>query len=80
MGWVYYLQGDYQRALQYLLDALRRAYDDPVVNEHVGDTLLKLGYPEEAKRYYKSALELLKKGKQGEKGQEDRILEKLGEL
>jgi len=73
MGWVYYLKGDYEKAIQYLLDALRRVYDDPVVNEHVGDVLLKMGYKEEAKRYYEAALKLLEEGKEGEKGQKERI-------
>ncbi|HHJ64792.1 MAG TPA: tetratricopeptide repeat protein, partial [Aquifex aeolicus] len=80
MGWVYYLKGDYERAVQYLLDALRRVYDDPVVNEHVGDVLLKMGYPDSAVRYYKRSLMLLEKGKEGEKGQRERVLEKLKEL
>jgi tetratricopeptide (TPR) repeat protein len=80
MGWVYYLKGDYEKAIQYLLDALRRAYDDPVVNEHVGDVLMKMGYPETALEYYRKSLQLLDEGKQGEKGQRQRLLEKLGEL
>ncbi|HIQ31404.1 MAG TPA: tetratricopeptide repeat protein, partial [Aquifex aeolicus] len=80
MGWVYYMKGDYEKAILYLLDALRRAYDDPVVHEHVGDVLLKMGYVDEAKKYFKAALRLLDEGKEGERGQRERILKKLEEL
>ncbi len=80
MGWAYYMERDYEKAIQYLLKSLRKVYDDPVVNEHVGDVLLKMGFKEEAKRYYEKALKLLEEGKQGEKGQKERILKKLKSL
>ncbi|NPB07312.1 MAG: tetratricopeptide repeat protein [Aquificae bacterium] len=80
MGWVYFLKGEYEKAIQYLLRALREVYDDPVVNEHVGDVLVKMNFRDTARNYYRKALEMLEKGKHGEKGQKERILEKLKNL
>ncbi|MGB9873446.1 MAG: tetratricopeptide repeat protein, partial [Hydrogenobacter sp.] len=76
-AWALYYEGDYQTAYEWLKKAYEREKEDPVINEHIGDVLLKLGRKEEARKYYEKALELLKAGKRGEPGQEQRLKEKL---
>lgn len=58
LGWIYYQQGRYAEALRELEKAKDAVADDPSVWEHLGDTWLKQGNPEEASRHWKKALEL----------------------
>lgn len=76
-AWVLYYKGDYKGAYEWLTKAYEKEKEDPVINEHIGDVLVKLGRKDEAKKYYERAMELLKSGKRGETGQEDRLKEKL---
>ena len=59
LGWVYYQQGDYGRALEKLLLSLRLLQkvgeDDPVVREHLGDAYAKLGRTEDALAQWRAA-------------------------
>jgi tetratricopeptide (TPR) repeat protein len=56
LGWVYYQQGRHEEALDKLIDASNRLGDDPVVLEHIGDTLVALGRYDRALTIYERAL------------------------
>ncbi len=59
LGWVYYRQGRYSEALAELLRATSSTETpDPVILEHVGDTLEKLDRSAEALQYWQKALQL----------------------
>jgi tetratricopeptide (TPR) repeat protein len=58
LGWIYYMKGDYEKALAELKKASEQIADDPVVWEHLGDTYLKLGNPCAAVAHWEKALEL----------------------
>jgi Flp pilus assembly protein TadD len=58
LGWVYYRQGEYGKALKCLRKAARAMPDDPVIHDHLGDALYALGEPGEARRYWQKSLEL----------------------
>jgi tetratricopeptide (TPR) repeat protein len=58
LGWIYYMQGRYDEALNQLQKSLSVIQDDPTVWEHLGDTFLKLGNRDEASKHWKKALEL----------------------
>ena len=51
--------------------------EDPVLYEHVGDVLSKLGQVEKAQEYYQKAYRLLLEGKRGEHNQKERLKNKL---
>lgn len=56
-GWVKYRRGDYDDARKYLERAVELD-SDPTMFDHLGDTYLSLGKPEEARRWWRKALEL----------------------
>lgn len=58
LGWVFYQQGKYSLALEYLLGAHALQPTDPVIAEHLGDTYVKLNQPQQAIGYYEKSLEL----------------------
>jgi tetratricopeptide (TPR) repeat protein len=58
LGWIYYMQGHYAKALETIKKAHSLLPDDPTITEHLGDILMKLEWPEEAARYWQDALEL----------------------
>lgn len=58
LGWIYYMQGRYEEALEPLLMAGEIEKDDPAVFEHLGSVYLKLGQRDQAFRYWKKALTL----------------------
>jgi len=58
LGWIYYMQGRYEEALDQLKTASDLFNDDPTIWEHLGDTYLKLGNPTAARKHWKKALEL----------------------
>ena len=58
LGWIKYKQGEYQRALELLLDASRAVNDDPKIWEHLGDTYVKLEAMDEARQAYRKSIEL----------------------
>ncbi len=57
VGWLYYKQGEFQIALDYIYHAA--AADiivDPELMDHLGDTLYRLGNPQKAFRYWQRGL------------------------
>tara|TARA_B100000029_G_scaffold225033_1_gene222844 strand:+ start:344 stop:2035 length:1692 start_codon:yes stop_codon:yes gene_type:complete len=58
VGWGYYLIGDYINAEKYLKLALQLMPDDPIVNDHYGDTLWMLDQKLQAKYFWKNVLNL----------------------
>ena len=64
LGWVEFRKGQFDRALDDLLRAAKRAErEDPVVFEHIGDTYLKLNRTREALEAWQKALALDPKNK-----------------
>ena len=57
LGWVYYKKGLYQEALAYLQKA-DNFIKDPVIYDHLGDVYLQLNEIENARKYWKLALDL----------------------
>lgn len=57
-GWVRYRQGRYAEALTFLLQALKIIGDDPIILDHVGDTLNALERTPEALAYWSRSFEL----------------------
>ncbi len=55
-GWIYFMRGDYEEAYPLLRRAYDMMSDDPVVSEHYGDVLHKLGREEEAVEIWKKSL------------------------
>lgn len=56
LGWVHFRMGRFEEALDSLVSATNELGTDPVVLEHVGDTLAALSRYEEALRTYRLAL------------------------
>ena len=57
MAWVYYRMGQHKKALDIILEAVKRVPKDPVMQEHLGDIYLSLGKNAEAAEAYQKALE-----------------------
>lgn len=55
-GWIHYLLGDYQTALEYISKSLENGSTSAEVLEHKGDVLHKLGRSEEAIKFWNDAL------------------------
>jgi tetratricopeptide (TPR) repeat protein len=56
LGWVYFQQGRYAEAFDKLVEAANQRGDDPVILEHLGRTLQRLGRPGEALSMLRRAL------------------------
>lgn len=56
MGWVLYLQGDYEQALAYMEKAVEMLPSDPTVNDHLGDVYWRMGRKTEARFQWNRAL------------------------
>ena len=54
IGWAYFLTDDYVKAETYLKRAVELMPDDPIVNDHYGDILWKLGRKIQARYFWKS--------------------------
>lgn len=65
MAWVYYKQGRYEKALEWLTKAEKLVPDDAVILEHLGDVHLKLDRREKALKYYQRSM----KAKETDRGQ-----------
>jgi len=76
LGWVYFRQGDLDRAEKHLTEGLRLEPFDATVNEHMGDLLRARGDKAKAAEAYKKALTF---GPE-EEGQKERIEKKLAEV
>ena len=57
LAWVYYQQGEYDKALPLLEQAVELVPDDPIIREHLGDVYSKLGMIEKARQSYGMAIE-----------------------
>jgi len=68
LGWLFYAQGKYEQALEYLLRAATLISDDPVILEHLGDVYQKLGEREKSLEMYQRSLKIKK---------EDRVAAKI---
>jgi tetratricopeptide (TPR) repeat protein len=56
-AWILYKMGDYEKAEEYIMDALEKGgKNDPEINEHAGDILKALQNYEIAKSYYMKAI------------------------
>lgn len=64
MGWVYYRQGKFDKAVEYIQRAIKTVAKDSVVFDHLADALLKLGKRDEALANYQKAAELDPKNKE----------------
>lgn len=58
MGWIYYKQKRYEQALKHLAEAYRIVKRDPVIADHIGDTLHALGRTETAISFWKESYRL----------------------
>lgn len=58
LGWIYFKQNRLDKALSLLERALKALPEDPVITEHYGDVLEKLGRIEDATRYWKQSYTL----------------------
>lgn len=58
LGWVYYRQGVFEKAVQELEKAHQLEEGDPTILEHLGDAYLKIGNRPAAIERYRKALEL----------------------
>ena len=56
IGWAYYLTGEYVAAEKLLRKALQIMPLDPIVNDHYGDILWKLGRKIQASYFWKNVL------------------------
>jgi tetratricopeptide (TPR) repeat protein len=57
VAWIYYRLGDTNKSLPLLEQAAKLSNWDPVVMEHLGDVLVKLGRMADARQAYSTALE-----------------------
>ncbi len=57
LGWICYKRGDFAGALRHLTRAARLEGDDPVILDHLGDTLARLGRQDKAIRMWRKSLE-----------------------
>ncbi len=88
LGWVYYQQGEYEKARKALEMAVDFAPDDPAILDHLAETYLALELPEKAKQTWRKALDMYHEyretQKRGGKGREEqarkRIQEKIHRL
>jgi len=58
IGWAYYLIDDYVKAEVFLMRAVELMPEDPIVNDHYGDILWKLGRKIQARYFWESVLKL----------------------
>ncbi len=58
LGWIYFKMGNYQKALEYISNAVKYRDTSAEVMEHLGDVYEKLNDLENARTYWQKALEL----------------------
>ncbi|MBN2706985.1 MAG: tetratricopeptide repeat protein [Deltaproteobacteria bacterium] len=56
MGWLYFVRGDYEKAMTFLQRARDKVPDDPVIFDHLGEVAAALGRPGEALEHYRQSL------------------------
>jgi tetratricopeptide (TPR) repeat protein len=57
-AWVLYMQGDYDKAYQYITKALDKMGQDPIIHSHCGDILAKMRKSQQAVEAYRRSIEL----------------------
>jgi tetratricopeptide (TPR) repeat protein len=77
LGWVFFKQGRYEKALRELERAEGLIPDDPVILEHLGDAYLKVGTYEKALKTYRRAMDKAKDQDQAKINEKIREIEKL---
>jgi Flp pilus assembly protein TadD len=81
LGWVYYKKGDFANALRWLTRAAAESDGhDPVIYDHLGDTLWRLRQPDAARKRWQQAVDTARE--RAEKGlgdQDAEIIEKTRE-
>lgn len=70
MGWVYYQKGNYLNALSELEESLKRNPESPLASFHYGMALYRNQKFEQARQFFKKALDLDPKFKDAEKARE----------
>jgi len=58
LAWVYYKQGNSDKAVKVQLQAVAVVPNDAVMQEHLGDIYWKAKQPENARKYWQKALDL----------------------
>ena len=58
MGWIHYRNGNFERALDFMIQAVNVLPDDPVITEHLGMVLKAQGQAGEALDMLRRALAL----------------------
>jgi tetratricopeptide (TPR) repeat protein len=58
IGWVYYKLGDYEKAKLYLEEAIKYGGERPVILDHLGDVMFKLGEKNLALEFWQKAFDL----------------------
>jgi len=77
IGWAYYLIDDYEKAENFLKRAVELMPEDPIVNDHYGDILWKLGRKIQARYFWKNVLSLKETEDKMKKIIEDKLIEGL---
>ena len=57
IGWIHYNLGNYEKARDYIFQAISFREDSAIVIEHLGDVYYKLGDIDEALEYWNQAFE-----------------------
>ena len=58
IGWAYYMVEDFEKAENFLRQAVQLMPDDPIVNDHYGDILWKLNRKIQANYFWKNVLQI----------------------
>lgn len=62
LGWIYYVTGDYEKAVKELERAVELIPYDPTINDHLGDAYWQVGRKQEARFQWLRALNHAKEG------------------
>lgn len=57
-GWIFYKMGDMEKATKYIIEAIKKINDDPIIYSHLGDILTQKGDERNAINAYKKSIEL----------------------
>ncbi len=71
LGWVFFKQGQLDKAVENLRHALDRAGDDPAIHDHLGDTYAKQGKMKEAIAQWEAAVAGYKNARPSERDPEE---------
>ena len=74
IGWAYYLIDDFMKAENFLKRAVQLMPEDPIVNDHYGDILWKLGRKIQARYFWQNVLNLEKTEDQMKKDINDKLI------